>query len=422
MQGCSATAPQASRAAARAPRVAMLLDNAFRPDPRVANEARALAEAGFHVAIHAWDREGERPPRETWHGVEVRRLGPRSRHGLGSRQMIYLAVFWWHCFWQLIGREVDAIHCHDFNTLPLGWLLAALKRCRLVYDAHESYADMLAANVAPWIKAAIVGAERLLCRRTDAALTVGALLEAELQRRGARHTWVVGNWKRLDEFAFEPAAVAGRRRELGLNGAAGASPLRLWVTYIGWLNADRGIVPLLEAVEAQDGIALLVGGDGPSADEVRAAAGRCERIRYLGFVNPADIPLYTAMADVIYYGLDSSNVNASYSAPNKLFEALAAGRAIVCNRIGEVGRIVAEEGCGQVVGELSREALADALGQLGDADRLAACQAAAREAGEQRYNWARAAEQLLALYQAIGLEGQVSSVKWQVAEQEEGGA
>ena len=392
------------------PTIAMLLDNAFRPDPRVANEARSLAGAGYRVLLFAWDRAGDRPAREDWHGVEIRRLGPRSRHGLGSRQMIYLALFWWHCFWRLIGREVDAIHCHDFNTLPLGWLLAALKRCRLVYDAHESYADMLAENVAPWIKAAIVGVERLLCRRTDAALTVGSLLEAELRRRGARHTWVVGNWKRLDEFAFEGKAVADRRHELGLNGS-------LLVTYIGWLNADRGIVPLLEAVEAREGISLLVGGDGPSADDVRAAVERCPRIRYLGFVNPAEIPLYTAMADVIYYGLDSANVNASYSAPNKLFEALAAGRALVCNRIGEIGRIVDDEACGRVVEELTRDALADALDQLRDPERLAACQAAAREAGDERYNWSKAEERLLDLYQAIGLEGQVSSVKCQVEEQ-----
>jgi hypothetical protein len=53
-------------------------------------------------------------------------------------------------------------------------------------------------------------------------------------------------------------------------------------------------------------------------------------------VDPARIPLYTAMWDVIYYGLDASNPNARYSAPNKLFEALAAGRAVLCNDCGEV--------------------------------------------------------------------------------------
>ena len=379
-----------------APRIAMLLDNAFRPDPRVANEARSLAQAGYRVTILAWDREGDLPPRELWRGVRVERIAVRSRHGRGSAQAFYLARFWWQVFWRLLGRRVDAIHCHDFDTLPVGWVLAALKRCRLVYDAHESYADMLGANVAPWIKRAVVWLERRLARRADATLTVGSLLEADLRQRGARHTWVVGNWKRLDEFAFDPTVVAARRRDMGLNGS-------LLVTYIGWLNADRGIAPLLEAVAADDGIALLVGGDGPLAPDVRRAAERCDRVRYLGFVNPTQIPLYTAMADVVYYGLDATNVNAQYSAPNKLFEALAAGKAVVCNDCGEIGRIVREERCGMVVPELSRQAVAGALAELRQPARLAECQARARQAGQERYNWAEAERHLLALYTSIGL-------------------
>ena len=210
--------------------IVMVLDNAFRPDPRVANEARALADAGYRVTILAWDREGGRPRCELWHGVRVQRLGPRSRHGLGSAQVLYLVVFWWRVFWWLVGREVGAIHFHDFDTLPVGWTVAALKRCRLVYDAHESYADMLGANVAPWIKQAVVWLERRLIGRADATLTVGGLLGADLERRGARRTWVVGNWKRLSDFDIPAQKASACRHEVGLKGSAGAATSRVLVT------------------------------------------------------------------------------------------------------------------------------------------------------------------------------------------------
>ncbi len=374
--------------------VAMLLDNAFKPDPRVANEARSLADAGHRVTLVAWDREGQRPPVEDWHGVRVERLAVRSRHRLGSAQVFFLARFWWAAFWRLLHRPLDVIHCHDFSTLPVGYALAALKRCRLVYDAHESYADMLAANVAPWIKRAVASLERLLCRRADAVLTVGDLLAAELERRGARRTWVVGNWKRLDEFQPDPAVVAARRAELGLGDG-------LLVAYIGYLNRDRGLGPLLEAIEGLEQVGLLIGGDGVLADDVREAAANCPRIRYLGFVDPADIPLYTAISDVVYYGLDASNPNARFSAPNKLFEALAAGKAVLCNDCGEVGRIVREEACGIVVDELTAPTLVRALAELCEPERLAACQRQAREAGKLRYNWAGAERELLGLYRDL---------------------
>ncbi len=374
----------------------MLLDNAFLPDPRVANEARSLARAGYQVTILAWDREGERPAVEWWDGVRVERFGPRSRHHLGSSQALYLLVFWWRAFWRLLGARVDVVHCHDFDTLPVGYAAAALKGCRLVYDAHESYADMLGANVAPWIKRLTSRVERLLIGRADAVLTVGDLLAADLRERGARRTWVVGNWKPLEEFAFEPGELDRWRREA-------APEAHLLVVYIGWLNADRGVAPLLEAVERSDGVALLIGGDGPLVPQASEAAARCPRIRCLGFVDPSRVPLYTSVADVVYHGIDPRNLNARFSAPNKLFEALAAGKAVVCNDCGELGRIVRAEGCGVVVAELSAEHLAAAFRDLLDPARLAACQARAREAGRERYNWAKAEAALLGLYASLGL-------------------
>jgi len=383
--------------------IAMVLDNAFRPDPRVANEARSLADAGFRVTILAWDREGELPRREVWHSapsggqVVVERLRVRSRHRLGSRQVFHLGRFWWRAFWRLLELPVDAIHCHDFIDLPVGWAAAAVKGCRLIYDAHESYADMLGENVAGWIKEAVAWLERRLIRRADAVLTVGELLAEELRRRGARRVWVVGNWKPLEEFQVPADQVASARKELGLEGL-------MVVGYIGWLNEDRGISPLLEAVEGTEGVGLVIGGDGPARGAVEEAAARCSRIRYLGFVDPGRIPLYTAASDVVYYGLDSTNPNSRYSAPNKLFEALAAGRAVLCNGCGEIGRIVKQEGSGSVVGELTAEAVGSALEELREGERLAECSRRAKEAGERRYNWNRAAEELLALYRAVGLD------------------
>ena len=71
--------------------------------------------------------------------------------------------------------------------------------------------------------------------------------------------------------------------------------------------------------------------------------------------------------------------------------------------VRRAGRIVREEGCGVAVSELTCGTLAAALDELRQPPRLADCQARARQAGRQRYNWAQAERQLLGLYDAIGL-------------------
>ena len=62
-----------------------------------------------------------------------------------------------------------------------------------------------------------------------------------------------------------------------------------------------------------------------------------------------------------------------------------------------------------VVGALTCDALAGALGELREPSRLADCQARARQAGAERYNWARAEQELLGLYEAVGLAPAVTA-------------
>jgi hypothetical protein len=55
-------------------RIVMLLSNAFRPDPRVAREAKTLVQAGYEVTLVCWDREARHAPHESVHGYRVERV------------------------------------------------------------------------------------------------------------------------------------------------------------------------------------------------------------------------------------------------------------------------------------------------------------------------------------------------------------
>ena len=74
---------------------------------------------------------------------------------------------------------------------------------------------------------------------------------------------------------------------------------------------------------------VIIGGKGSLEALVRARAQQNSRIHYLGHVPNREIPAWTVAADVVYYGFDENNPNARFSAPNKLFEALAAGRPLI---------------------------------------------------------------------------------------------
>jgi len=373
----------------------MLLSNCFDPDPRVYQEAKALTEDGYDVTVIGWDRDLKTPAYEAIDGIQVERIYVKSTHGRGTTQVLFLLVFWIKAFWRVFRKDFDVIHCHDFDTLPLGFVIGKLRGKKVVYDSHESYADMLGANIHQYLAGAIRFVESLLIRRVDLLITVGEILKTEFERRGAKNACVVGNWKNPNHFGFADGVISTVRQRLGIPEHA------IVITYIAWLSAERQIEPLLEAVASLTDTYLLIGGDGPLTDVVRQRGDVTPNIMYLGFVDPKEVPLYTAVADIVYYGFDKNNPNSKYSAPNKLFEALAAGKGLVTGDFGEIGKIVSKEECGICLLDLSADALKTGLRTLSDPDKLRRYKENARRAGIARFNWKYAESILRGKYTAL---------------------
>jgi len=375
-------------------KILMLLTNAFDPDPRVHQEAVALVDAGYHVTILCWDRDRKAKFRETIDGISTERVYVRSTHGRGATQMLFLALFWIKALLKGLYRDYDIVHCHDFDTLLPGFFLAKAKGAKLVYDSHESYVDMLW-HLPAWIRGIISATENVLLKRTDLLITVGEKLETHLSERGAPRTCVVGNWKDPSKFEFPENRILEEKKSLSITDSQKV------ICFIANLGHERQVPQLIEAAKQNAGIFLVMGGNGPARDLVEAAADLYPNIHFLGYVHPSKVPLFTALSDIVFYGFDPENPNARFSAPNKLFEALAAGKAVITGDFGEIAKIVKETGCGIVLERYSEREIGDAIQSLSDGD-LDACKARSREASRERYCWDMARKTLLLEYGRLG--------------------
>lgn len=377
------------------PQVLMLLSNCFDPDPRVYNEARSLVENGHAVVILAWDRERLRPEKENIDGIEIQRVYVKSSHGRGWTQMLFMPLV----FFRMAGRALrvgfNVVHCHDFDMLPLGLLLGWVRRKPVVYDSHEDYAGMLHGSIPVWLERLIRWVETRLIRRIDLLVTVGETLRRQFETRGCRNSRVVGNWKSIKTFRL-PCEVRGQvRAELGI-------PLDApMILYISNLGRERHVEELLEAVAQRPAVYLVVGGSGPAAAAVASYAQKYSNILYLGYVRQSDVPRYTSAGDVIYYGFDLNNPNARYSAPNKLFEALAAGRPLLTANFGEIGATVSAKNCGIILKDYSVPEILRGLDACTDPRLLLELKTAAASAGQSEYSWEHAEQVLLESYREL---------------------
>jgi glycosyltransferase involved in cell wall biosynthesis len=401
-------------------RILMTTSDHLMIDRRILQEARTLRTAGYEVEILAgfecpepaiYEQNGIRIQRFTydWSDVRVARfidplgLPPGRIHsGLrvaarhAAKLLTGLSSFEHYVLGQMMARDFDILHCHDFPMLGPAVEAKRRRKTPLVYDAHELYHAQV--QLPESTQRRYQRRERRLIKHADLTITVNPFI-AEIMAKdyGCPTPEVLLNAAPLPT---RDAGGPGLRQLLRLG-----EQDRI-VMYQGWISPERGIENLVEAARYFPAhVHLVLVGYGDYERELRkmsAAQGTDDgRVIFLGRIEPEDLPPLTCSADlgvIPYYPID---LNHRYSSPNKLFEYAAAGLPFICNDLPFLRKIADLYGFG-VLTDLTRPATAASsiLDVLENPDRMRELKKSAEQAG-QHLNWEVEGQKLLGLYQRV---------------------
>ncbi|GAB6876189.1 glycosyltransferase family 4 protein [Thermaerobacter litoralis] len=384
----------AARAVTRtvAPRtksVVILRSNPVAPDPRVERVARTLAREGFRVTVVGWDREGSFPELELAPYGPVVRLRARGRYGAGPRNLP--ALLRWQLqlvYWLLFHRRhYSVIHSCDFDTLVPALLVKLLLGKGVVYDIFDWYADTVR-GLPSFLRRCLARLDRWLLRWADAVILADDNRLPQLGKARPRRLEIVYNspdWDSKDVIRGLPS-----RRGLRL-------------AYIGLLQADRGLLELLEVMRRHPEWELDLGGFGAEEYLIRKAAAALPNVRFHGRVPHHRCMEVYVRADVLVATYDPSVPNYRYSSPNKLFEAMRLGKPIVVAEGTGIDRRVKALELGYVVsyGDTGRleAVLQDAAGWTGEERRAFAVRV--RRIYDEHFSWRIMQQRLLRLYRDL---------------------
>jgi glycosyltransferase involved in cell wall biosynthesis len=386
-------------------RVCKVWDGEYPWDVRVEKVARSFTDAGHEVHLVARNRE-RRPERERLTEAEVYRLKP----------------------WPLLGKRIG-----DATMFPAffnpRWLSAITK------TARASRAQVLLVRDLPLAPTAIWAARQLgIPVVLDMAENYPAMLrgrcELGVQRRtdvfvrNARAAAAVERWvlARIDHVLVVVEESRDRLRDLGVGSdritvvsntpslsrltelapKAHEDTNLLELIYLGLLEAPRGIGVMLDAValarHAGVPARLTLLGDGRERDKFEARSRELglddSAVRFLGRVPYADAVRLLQSADVgVVPHIASDHWNTTI--PNKLFDYMAGGLAVLTSNAKPAARVVREAGVGVVFKDTDAIDCAAAIGKLANAEFRARCGANGRSAVAARYNWERDAAMML---------------------------
>lgn len=286
-------------------------------------------------------------------------------------------------------RRARILHVHGYASADFGRLAA--RRAGAALILHEHFAD-------PRMPAYQALADRLLAPLTDRAIAVSASTREFLVRDRfvpESRVRLIWNGAPLEEFTpTSPEKARAVREELGLPAKA------LVVGSIGRLSEQKGHRYLLEAaarvLASRPEARFLVVGDGDLEAELKEQAGRlgiAPRVTFAG--HRTDIPSVLGAIDVLC-------ISSTYEGtPLTLFEAMAAGRAIVSTAVDGCREVLEDGVTGLLVPPRDALALSEALLRALDEPALRDGLARAARRASARYDIRECVAQMEALYEEV---------------------
>jgi glycosyltransferase involved in cell wall biosynthesis len=282
------------------------------------------------------------------------------------------------------------------GSLPALDRLRARHGGRSVYDSRDVYMRSRGFERMGMFKAPFAWLERRWARRADAVLTVNDAYATLLADQfGIARPPVVRNTP--DRYVRPDPRPDLIRERLGLR------PETRVILYQGGILSERGIEQGMDAILQVEAAVLVVMGFGPAKAQFEGLADTPrfrDRVLMLDPVPPDELLDWTASADVMLMAIQPTSVNHRFTTPQKLWEAIAAGTPVVASDLPGMAEIVRDIGCGALVDATDPAAIARGIREIVDApaDALLAMRERTWRAGQDRYNWERETEALLALY------------------------
>jgi glycosyltransferase involved in cell wall biosynthesis len=351
-------------------------------EARISKDAFALAKHGREVTLLEWDREANKPTHEQANKIKLVRLHHRAPYN-SPLVAFHLIIWWLKAFRYLLAHRFDVLHACDFDTLLPCLLIRFLKATPLVYDQFDFYAHMIEVPIPSFIRSSIASFERRCLNYVDQVIIADETRKDQIGKP-RKKVWIITNsppdyyeelLSKLPEETFT-------------------------IFYGGNLVKTRGLEGVVKVVSSLANIKLIIAGYGPDEATLVPLFNSTKQVEYIGPISYEKIVEQTFKSSLIFALYDPKVPNNRYASPNKLFEAMMAGKPIIVSSGTSMAKIIKKEECGIVIDYRDTKALKETITQLRDNPIFKRKLGAnGRRAYLKKYNWDLMEERLLRIYE-----------------------
>ena len=396
---------------------------------RPIKEASTLAKKGFKVMVLA-QKYGDIQSYENRDGIEIVRISTaipflgkirslfkkivRKNHvsrirsstksindkRLSSFKYMYSWIIYKIKYFNfLLKHRFDIYHVHAPDSLPIAHLFAFIRKAKLIYEAHELYAQMKKTQNYPRILFLLgVLLEKFYIKKADYTIVVSNSIANYLENKYMlKRTTVILNCPSYVKFNDYIKTIHDRLKL--------PHDCKIVLSQSRTISKVRGLDKLIEAtkyIKTKEKFYIVIMGSGehmPKLKELVSKKGVCGRVKFLPPVSKDILLSYTASADVGVCLTQNLGLNYYFSLPNKLFEYAMAGVPVIVSNFPEMAAIVEKNKIGKAVSPDNPKDIGDTISRLLNNPGLRKeYRRNALNVAKNQYNWKKEQEKLLKIY------------------------
>lgn len=370
------------------PRLKVVIITSNQIISRFGKMAHTLGKNGYDVEVLNWDKTANREEYERHEFFIIKNyhmISSKDHHNL--TMPIYYGFWWLYVFRYLINKKPDIIQPENFyHYIPV--LLANIFiRKKIVYDIADFFASSFAFSLP--IKRAIAKLENYCIKFAEIVIIADEYRKREINLKNVKKLLVILN---------TPDNVYPK---LEMNGEGCNQNFIIY--YGGWINKTRGMDQLIEVLKEMSNVTLIIAGEGPDLSKYLPMFNSVQNFNYIGVIDSFTSLYWTKKANLIFAFYDPKIPINRLASPNKLFDAMMCGTAVIGNTEAEpVADRIKRYNCGYLVNYHDIEQLKDILNDCLKNRILVKIKGEnGRKAYLEKYNWNVMENRLLEGYNSI---------------------
>lgn len=308
----------------------------------------------------------------------------RAGYGESIVNVFGLCLFQFWLLYKLIrdNKKYKYIHACDFDCGFVAMIVCSIFNKKLVYDMYDYYSD--SRPMGPFVTKLINGLENAVINSSYASIICGEWRTEQIAGSKPKQLFVIHN----------TPEISGVQHKNMLKSKAD----KIKIVYAGILQDHRLILEILEEIKEHNEYELHIAGFGKYEREILAAYQEGENVFFYGSLPYSDVLSLESECDILFATYDPDIKNHKYSAPNKVYEAMALGKPIIVCKDTGIDKMVTENKIGCAV-EYNAKAFFEGIKQLvSNSENLEEIKFNAQKLYKEQYNWKTMEQRLMEIY------------------------